>query len=77
MKAKVKLLNQKLPEITGEINKLLKEKFNLTGLNVSEIHFAKDAECPPGFVKRCQFFGNDPITGKPIIKCQCVSANDI
>jgi hypothetical protein len=72
MKDKVDALNQNLPAITLEINKMLKNKFNITGLEVSQIHFGPTADCPPGYEKVCKYYGNDPITKKPIIKCKCV-----
>lgn len=77
MKSKTNILNKKFPEIASEINKMLKEKFNISGVAVSEIHFAQQSQCPPGFEKRCQFFGNDPKTGQPIIKCSCVPIEDV
>ena len=72
MKSKLKMINEKFPEITREVNKLLEEKFALSGIHVSQINFSEVEECPPGFEQVCKFFGTDPVTGKPIIKCKCV-----
>ena len=65
-------LNQNLPEISREISKMLEEKFGISGLSISQIHFTKNHKCPPGYTQVCKYFGNDPVTGEPIIKCKCV-----
>ncbi|HTE34883.1 MAG TPA: hypothetical protein VK666_31110 [Chryseolinea sp.] len=72
MKEKVDKLNQNLPKISKEISKMLKEKFGITGLNISQIYFTKEQKCPPGYTRICKYYGNDPVTGQPIIKCKCV-----
>jgi len=69
-------LNQNLPEISREISKMLEQKFGITGLSISQIHFTKNHKCPPGYTQVCKYFGNDPVTGQPIIKCKCVKKRE-
>ncbi len=72
MKAHLKTINDNFSDIRDDVNKLLKEKYNLSAVHVSEIHFAETPDCPPGYEPACQYFGKDPKTGKPIVKCTCV-----
>ena len=72
MKEKVDALNQNVSKITKEINKMLSTKFGIRGLRVSQIHFDEDGDCPDGYEKICKYYGKDPSTGKPIIKCKCI-----
>lgn len=49
------------------------KKYSLDDVHVHEISFsANDGGCRPGQKQVCQNLGNDPFTGKPIIKCSCV-----
>jgi hypothetical protein len=72
MKLKLEALNEKFPEIKQEVNKLLKEKFKISGVNISQINFSEEDHCPPGYEQVCKYYGKDPITHKPVIRCKCV-----
>jgi hypothetical protein len=72
MKDKVDKLNKDAAKINREINKMLSEKFGITGLRVSQISFDKTGKCPKGYERQCKYYGKDPVTGEPIIKCKCV-----
>ncbi|MFT3681036.1 MAG: hypothetical protein QM791_12230 [Ferruginibacter sp.] len=67
-----KLLKNNIDQILADIKKKVLDEYGLTDVQISEISFSTHTGCPPGKSWVCQSFGNDPVTGKPIIKCGCV-----
>lgn len=71
MKNQKKDIQSKISQIIKDINAEILDRHELKGMFIREISFSSEA-CDGEEI--CKYFGNDPHTGKPIIKCKCVKA---
>ena len=77
MKKKTQLIQDKIEQIMQDINTEVLKKHGLGDIHVVKISFSTTKGCGPGFEEVCEYYGNDPVTGKPIIICTCVPIKGI
>jgi hypothetical protein len=70
-----KIINENIDQILKDIKTKVLNEHGLDDVNISEITFSTQHECPVGSHWACQYLGKDPITNKPIMRCGCVPNN--
>jgi len=72
LQASKQIIQDNVKSILKDIKDEILPRYNLDSMNIAEISFGEEVDCPDGYELICKNFGNDPRTGRPIVRCKCV-----